>query len=375
MKQKLSICIIGGGLAGLTNAILLSRSGFPVTLIERKTYPFHKVCGEYVSNEVLPFLKGLGIVPEQLGASRISKLALSSPGGRTLSAALDLGGFGLSRFKLDHTLYKMALIEGVQFFEGEKVNDVLYSGGKFKITIAAGQLEADLVIGSFGKRSNLDQKLMRPFFYKRSPYMAVKYFVRGDFSHDTIHLDNFDGGYCGFNKVEEDLFCLCYLTENKHLRTYGSIPAMEQEVLMKNPVLKKIFDRAEFVWDRPESINEIAFERKSLVDMHILMCGDTAGMIAPLCGNGMAIAFHSAKILSDHIIRLCKDGINEKIRVQLEHEYMHSWHREFAFRLKVGRGIQRLFGRPLLSELMLGTIARVPSALPALMSKTHGWPF
>lgn len=375
MKQKPSICIIGGGLAGLTNALLLSRSGFPVTLIERKTYPFHKVCGEYVSNEVLPFLRTLGIDPEQLGASSIRKLTLSSASGRTLSSVLDLGGFGLSRFKLDHTLYNMALTEGVHVVEGEKVNDVRYSDGKFKVIISAGELEADLVIGSFGKRSNLDQRLMRQFFYKRSPYMAVKYFVRGDFLHDTIHLDNFDGGYCGFNKIEEDLFCLCYLTENKHLRTYGSIPAMEQEVLMKNPVLRRLFERAEFVWDRPESINEIAFERKSLVDSHILMCGDTAGMIAPLCGNGMAMAFRSAKILSGHIISLCKEGINEQIRAQLEQEYTQSWHREFAFRLKVGRGIQRLFGKPVLSELVLGAMAYIPSSVPALVSRTHGRPF
>lgn len=375
MKQRPSIFVIGGGLAGLTNAILLNRAGFPVTLAERKTYPFHKVCGEYVSNEVLPFLRTLGVFPEQLGASRISKLALSSASGRTLSSSLDLGGFGLSRFKLDHALYQLALHEGVHFIEGEKVNDVLYSGKIFEISIGGSEFQADMVIGSFGKRSNLDQRLMRKFFYKRSPYMAVKYFVRGDFAHDTIHLDNFDGGYCGFNKIEENLFCLCYLTENKHLRTYGSIPAMEQEVLMKNPVLKRLFEKAEFVWERPESINEIAFERKSLVDRHILMCGDTAGMIAPLCGNGMAMAFHSAKILSGHIISLCKDGINGQVRAQLEQEYTRSWHREFAFRLKVGRSIQRLFGKPVLSEFLLGAMRYIPSAVPALVSKTHGEPF
>jgi len=375
MKQKPSIFIIGGGLAGLTNAILLKRSGFSVTLVERKTYPFHKVCGEYVSNEVLPFLKTLGVDPEQLGASRISKLALTSASGRTLSSSLDLGGFGLSRFKLDHSLYTLSLKEGVYFIEGEKVTDVQYNGEEFEISVGGSERRADIVIGSFGKRSNLDQRLMRQFFYKRSPYMAVKYFVRGDFLHDTIHLDNFDGGYCGFNKIEEDLFCLCYLTENKHLRTYGSIPAMEQEVLMKNPALKRLFQKADFVWERPESINEIAFERKSLVERHILMCGDTAGMIAPLCGNGMAMAFHSAKILSGNIIHLCKEGINERIRTQLEQEYTRSWHQEFALRLKVGRNIQRLFGKPALSELVLGAMRYLPSAVPALVSRTHGKPF
>jgi flavin-dependent dehydrogenase len=29
----------------------------------------------------------------------------------------------------------------------------------------------------------------------------------------------------------------------------------------------------------------------------MLMIGDTAGLIHPLCGNGMAMAIHSAKLL------------------------------------------------------------------------------
>lgn len=375
MSKRPSIFIIGGGLAGLTNAILLNRAGFPVTVMERKRYPFHRVCGEYVSNEALPFLHTLGILPEELGASNINRLVLTSPGGRAVESPLDLGGFGLSRFKLDYSLYQVALSEGVHVIEGEKVNDVTFQGNTFEVTTAGKAYNADMVIGSFGKRSNLDQRLKREFFYKRSPYMAVKYFVKGDFSHDTIHLDNFEGGYCGFNKIEDDMYCLCYLTENRHLKTYGSIAAMEQEVLMKNPSLKGLFDQAEFVWEKPESINEIAFERKTLVDQHILMCGDTAGMIAPLCGNGMAIAFHSAKILSGHIIDLCKRGINLQTRAQLEREYTRSWHREFAFRLKAGRNIQRLFGGPVLSELLLGAVNYVPAVLPSIVSLTHGKPF
>ena len=57
MQQKPKIIVIGGGLAGLTSAILLAKANFDITLIERKQYPFHRVCGEYISNEVLPFLK------------------------------------------------------------------------------------------------------------------------------------------------------------------------------------------------------------------------------------------------------------------------------------------------------------------------------
>ena len=62
------VIIIGGGLAGLTNAIHLSKSRQRVLLIEKNSYPKHKVCGEYISNEVLPYLNSLGINPIKDGA-------------------------------------------------------------------------------------------------------------------------------------------------------------------------------------------------------------------------------------------------------------------------------------------------------------------
>ena len=51
------VAILGGGLAGLTNAYLLTKVGYKVILFEKGSYPQHKVCGEYISNEALPFLK------------------------------------------------------------------------------------------------------------------------------------------------------------------------------------------------------------------------------------------------------------------------------------------------------------------------------
>lgn len=372
MKKKPSIFIIGGGLAGISNAILLSRAGFMVSLAERKNYPFHKVCGEYVSYEVLPFLSDLGLHPEDLNASSIHKLVISSPSGNQLKTPLEMGGFGISRYTLDHALYQIALAEGVQFITGEKINDISFESEQFNIHSANNSYHADIVIAAYGKRSNLDQKLNRQFFYKRSPYMAVKYHIRTDFPADTIRLDNFEGGYCGLNKIEGDLYCLCYLSENRHLKKYGTITEMEHKVLMKNPFLKTTFEQSEFIWDKPETINEIAFESKPLIENHILMCGDTAGMIAPLCGNGMAMAFHAAKILAHTIIDHCNNGFDEKIRYSIEQAYQMQWYQQFAFRLSKGRVIQRLFGHHLLSEVAIGSLKHFPALKRYLVRQTHG---
>ena len=70
------VTIIGGGLAGLCNAIHLSKYGKKVLLIEKNEYPKHKVCGEYISNEVLPYLDFLDINPFDFGAVKIKKFQL-----------------------------------------------------------------------------------------------------------------------------------------------------------------------------------------------------------------------------------------------------------------------------------------------------------
>jgi len=370
------VIIIGGGLAGLFNALLLNRAGLSVTLIEKGIYPFHRVCGEYISNEVIPFLEALQIDINALHVSHINRLEVTAASGVKLSKKLDLGGFGLSRYTFDHYLFRLAQAEGVKFMQGTKAEDLRFEGNEFKVTVPGQVLTAPLVIGAFGKRSNLDQKMVRKFFYKRSPYLAVKFHVKIDFPDDLIQLNNYHNGYCGVSKVDGDRYCMCYLAHRDDLRNYGSLPALEENVILKNPYLKEHFTNASFLLDRPEVINEISFERKAPVEEHVLMSGDTAGMIAPLCGNGMTMAIHSAKILSQIITQYYKrDRLNMKQRQLMEHTYEQAWKHEFARRLWVGRQLQRMFGKDSTTTTMLNILNKLPAVTDLLISKTHGKPF
>lgn len=365
--------IIGGGLAGLFNAILLRRAGFSVTLFEEKKYPFHRVCGEYISNEVIPFLKRNDLWPEELSPVSIKNFSLSTPSGKMLKMPLDLGGFGLSRYKFDSWLMEKCIEEGV-----ELINDRIISAElKDEIFSVSGrnttELEADLVIGSFGKRSTFDKELSRSFFNKRYPYIGVKYHINTDaVEHDVIELHNFKDGYCGVSRIEDGKFNLCYLSHRDNLKTHGSVPEMEEKVLKKNPFLNQIFNYSDFLFEKPEVINEISFEPKEPVFNHILMSGDSAGMITPLCGNGMAMAIHSAELLSKLIISHCSNGFD---RQRLEKEYEKIWKQHFSRRLWAGRKIQNLFGAPILSELAVGSGNTFPPFAKYLMKQTHGKPF
>ncbi len=368
-----NVVIIGGGISGLLTAIQLGNAQIPTIVIEKKNYPFHRVCGEYISNETVPFLKSLNLFPEKFNPPFIRRFQLSSMNGKNEILPLDLGGFGISRYAFDNFLYERAKMLGVTFLLNEEVEKCLFDQERFKLTTQSSQLEADLVVGAFGKRSKMDMHLQRGFINKRSPYVGVKYHIMTDHSSDLIALHNFKGGYCGISNVEADKTNLCYLTHRDNIRQYKSIREMEEAIMFKNPLLKSIFKNSQFLFDKPETINEISFETKLPVENHILMTGDAAGMITPLCGNGMAMAMHSSKILSELIIdQFAKKNLDRDV---LEKNYIMKWNKLFKGRLWFGRQVQKLFGNEWASNLTVKLAINVRPLAKMIIKGTHGDPF
>lgn len=365
------VLIAGGGLAGLICAIKLAEAGLDVVLAEKKEYPFHKVCGEYISNEVVPFLEAAGCYPHHLKPAVISRFRLSDYKGKEAGMPLDLGGFGLSRYSFDRFLYEKALEKGAEFRLRTQVREVEPAENGYKVRLSKGGImEARLVIGSWGKRSTADSRLNRDFIQQRTDYIGVKYHLKADLPHDEVALHNFPGGYCGIVKIENGAWNMCYLGSKERLRHWGSLEAMEDKDLGKNPFLRQILKEAVFLQDKPEVINEINFSRKKVTEGGILMAGDAAGLITPLCGNGMAMAIHGGKILTDLILQhwpLQNGG-----RKKLETAYKNAWQKTFARRLWVGRQTQKLFGGNFTSSLAVACLRNFRPIGQALMRQTHG---
>jgi len=364
------VIIVGGGLAGLTNAIHLSKFKQRVLLIEKNSYPKHKVCGEYISNEVLPYLNSLGIDPIKEGAKKISKVQVSTTKGNLIKGVLPLGGFGMSRYFLDSLLLKKARFNGVQVLK-DSVDSICFKNGVFTVqTKDSKSFQSKITIGAFGKRSILDLKMDREFIKKKSPYLAVKLHVKGDFPENLIALHNFKGGYCGVSKVENNSINLCYITEYNSFKKYKNITDFQKQVVFKNKHLKKIFEESTSVFEKPLTISQISFETKKPVEKHIIMCGDTAGMIHPLCGNGMGMAITSARLASVRILQFLNGEI--KTREGLEKQYFKDWNNEFKTRLKTGHFIATLFRSQSVSQIAYSILKIIPFLLPKMIQFTHG---
>ncbi len=375
-SKTYSLAIIGGGLAGLSLSIQLARLGHRVILFEKERYPFHKVCGEYIAMESWDFLERLGVPLTELNLPRITRLHVSDPQGQLLKQKLNPGGFGISRYKLDNLLAQLARDAGVTLCEKTIVKSIEPAENDlFKLTTSAGEFYTSVAAGSYGKYANLDLRLKREFIApetRSSAFSAIKYHIRHDIPADLISLHNFDGGYCGMSQVEEGRSCLCYLVRTDVLKQAGGIQALEETVLKRNPHLNTVLTQAERLYEQPLAISQIHFSPKSAVEAHILMLGDAAGLIPPLCGNGMSMALRASAMLSPLLHDFFKHRIS---RDQLEQEYTRQWRKAFLTRLRTGNLLQHLFGKPTPVSLALRSLEPLPGVVRQLVNLTHGKPF
>ncbi|WP_396589823.1 NAD(P)/FAD-dependent oxidoreductase [Allomuricauda sp. R78024] len=367
------VVIIGGGLAGLTAALDLAQKGKQVLVIEKNQYPNHKVCGEYVSNEVKPYLEQLGLELGNLGLPEIDTLQISTQSGKLIEVGLPLGGFGISRYTFDHKLYLLAKKKGVDFLF-DTVVDIQFVGDEFFITLSSKEkISSKVVLGAFGKRSNLDVKLNRSFIQQKSPWLGIKSHYRNNgHPSNVVALHNFPGGYGGLSQTETGDLNFCCLVKYESFKKEGDIASFNQTVVSQNPILKDFLANTEAKFEKPLSIAQISFEKKKMVENHILMCGDTAGLIHPLCGNGMAMAIHSAKLAAEQVVMfLEKPNFTRK---DMEKEYQMLWEKNFGKRLWMGRRLQDLMLHTKWFNLGMHTVANSKIVLRELIRNTHGNP-
>lgn len=366
------VAIIGGGLAGLASSIELSSQGFDVVLFEKKSYPFHKVCGEYISNESIEYLTYLGVNLNALGVAHINRFSLSTEQGSQMSAQLPLGGIGISRYRLDQELANISKTKGTTLIDNTTVLET--NGNKIKTT--AGDFEAQIIIGAHGKRSNIDKQLDRDFIKtplrENHNFIGVKYHLRADLPKDLIELHLFKNGYCGISAIEEDKYCMCYLSKASNLKSGMTIEEMETSVLAQNSILKDYLSRFEKIYDQPKVISQVNFQNKEKGNSSILFAGDAAGLIAPLSGNGMSMALQSAHLLQKEV----SSFLNQKQSYDLALiNYSKAWNHALIGRFRFSKLMQSVFFNPSLMNPLVKTANIFPPLAKTIIKQTHGKAF
>lgn len=371
-KQQIYDCAItGGGIAGLSLAIVLARAGKKVILFEKDKFPFYKVSGGYFSNEGIEFMASLGIDLNTRGLPRVERLFMSSLNGRHINTKLDVGGVGISRHDIDNDLYHIAIAAGAEIRTGTRVRQIQYNNDTFRISTDNEEVLAHKAAGAFGRSSNIDVDLGRNFKAKNGQqlYVAVEHHIRIPFNSELVEIHAFDGGYCGISSAGNGIVNLSYITRAASIKEHNGISGVEKNMLSANPYLKRYFEEGEFLFSKPLTISHVYFRIKEPVKDHILMIGDAAGNIAPISGNGMSIAAHSAKLAGELIVQYLDKEITT---AQMEAQYSKEYYRNFAERINVSRQLTRLLTQPTLTNAAFPFFRMFPFLVDFVSKRIHG---
>lgn len=373
------VVVVGAGPAGSTLAVALARQGWDVLLVERHDFPRHKVCGEFLSPEAQDTLRQLGLLQRlaTLAPVSLSHVRLTTPAGSTLRTALPGQAWGLSRYAMDAALATAARQQGVTLWTGTTVTAWQPRGHGYEVHLrGTGQpivCTARAVIMACG-RHTLAGLPPRPAASGRLSgwrrCVGVKAHYTGVRMPPQVELFLFSGGYVGINPIEGDRANVCMLIDYQGFVGAGkSVAEVLDAATAWNVAFARRLNGARLVPGTACAVAPVDTARRAEPWAGLACLGDTAAMMPPLCGDGLAMALRSTV--------LCTPLADAFLRGQLtlagwEQAYTSAWQREFRQQLRLGRWLQNLLGRRGVRDGLIGLGQRLPAVADYLVQATRG---
>tara|TARA_R100000027_G_scaffold61057_1_gene52177 strand:- start:11105 stop:12124 length:1020 start_codon:yes stop_codon:yes gene_type:complete len=298
-----AVTIVGGGLAGLSLGVALSQRGIKVQVWEAGALPRHRVCGEFICGVEQQTLECLGVASELSDALVHRRATWYDANGRKIFAGeLPKKALGLSRFALD-----LRLVEKIRRLGGE-----VLLGERWR-----GDATNEAVVVASGRTA------------ERTPWMGFKLHIAGELPPDlTLFLG--PGGYVGLCPVEGGQWNLCGL-----FRKRPEVRAGKEEILRSyaeaagmGPV-EEILSRCTVEGGSAAGVAGVSFSLPRGVATELRL-GDAWGVIPPFTGNGMSIAFESAELALNPIVRWFRGGFSwDEVVREVEQRHRKRFNQRF----------------------------------------------
>jgi flavin-dependent dehydrogenase len=373
--------IIGGGPAGSSTAVHLANFGFNVSLFEKKEFPRDVLCGEFLSSEVIEYLKKMDFFDQfiSLNPTKINSFRFISNDSSEIKTDFSFEAYAMKRSLFDNFLLERAKESGVNVFQPSEIKLIKKQGTLFWLKALSPQnvyedISTRFLIAAYGKQNILDKLLDRSFVNQKSGLNGVKFHISKkylrDFPGNEIRIYASEGIYCGINSISMEEATLCFLEDRDNFS--GSAKNHLIDLMKTNNKFRDIFTS-----DLTDNINDfkvygtgnIYFGKRELVKDGIFMVGDAAGVIAPLTGDGIGMALETAEFLS----KILADGIRKnKNSETVEQKYIRKWNEHFNSRLLTAGIIQKLVLYNTLIHPGIGIMNLFPSFLPKMIKMTRG---
>lgn len=375
MPASRDVIIIGAGPAGSSLAAALVDRGWDVLLVERDHLPRHKVCGEFLSPEAQVSLRNLDLFEAvaALHPCAVSAATIVTQSGIQFTTPLPGQAWGISRFAMDAALATVATRRGVELWANATVRSFAEDAQGYTVRVGRHNrietVTTRTIIAAGGRHTQPGLPPRSRPLARRQRAIGVKAHYRGVTMPAAVELFFFPGGYVGINNIEDGRVNVCLLASYTSFAQAGKqVGAMLAMIAQWNPAFGARLGDGQIVHESIATVAPVDPYRPARPWDGIACVGDSAVMITPLCGDGMAMALRSAELcapLADaYLLGRCS-------RAEWTAAYQRDWHAEFDRRLRLGRVLQRCLSRPWLANHLLRLGRTVPALAAYLVRATR----
>lgn len=375
------VIVVGAGPAGCAVAILLSREGLRVILVDKTAAPPPKVCGEYLSPGCLRILDRIGALPliREGGARPLSGMVIHTAAGRSLRAIYpgervlgypQISAMAIRRGRLDPILLDLALRGGAEYLPHFQVSDLVREDQRVvgihgRHRGGSASLLGRLTIGADGRHSVVARRLgtvRRHLWLDKVALVAYATGVSRAEEVGEIFLG--PDRYCILNPIAPDLTNIGVVINRREFQRPPDPAAFLRQVGASVPGLADRLTDARIVAPA-RCLGPLAHQADRFTAPGVLLVGDAAGFLDPFTGEGIHAALRSAELAAEIALPALRDSTAPPPEPR---DYAVAWRQELQAKWRLCSALQQAIRRPLVAEGLVMLLARRPDLTALLMA-------
>ncbi|MDZ4820354.1 MAG: FAD-dependent monooxygenase [Planctomycetota bacterium] len=365
--------VIGAGPAGAVAARQLAVRGLRVLLVERRSWPRHKVCGGCLNGRAISMLEDIGLsrVLENVSAVPLDRLHL-----QTWQRCVELklpGGKAINRSQFDAAIMEAAIEAGVTFIADTTAliapqvatsdfRQVKLSHSNEKDV----QVSAKLVIAADGL-GHPSLRDLPEFACHANPGSRVGLSttvenLNSSYLTGVIYMAVSASGYVGLVRTAGGQGNLAAAIDSSVLKTAVETPDVVRQILTESGLPLPTFSSSN-VW---RGTIPLTRHTNRLSSHRVLLIGDAAGYTEPFTGEGIGWALKSAVAITPLAMRSIASWDPDAVSIWETNQKRQMVRSQIFSRTAIG-----LLRRPLAVYLTIGLLRMLPALARPLVRQVY----